>query len=45
MTTKFNSLNYCLKIDKTGALGYKEFRALWMILRQWKVSQYSILYI
>jgi len=23
-------------IDKTGALGYKEFRALWMILRQWK---------
>lgn len=23
-------------VDKTGALGYKEFRALWMILRQWK---------
>ncbi|KAL9953560.1 hypothetical protein ACROYT_G040996 [Oculina patagonica] len=23
-------------IDKTGALGYKEFRALWTILRQWK---------
>ena len=37
INAEYCSLTFSLKRDKTGALGYSEFRGLWAILGMWKV--------
>ncbi|XP_068681832.1 sorcin-like [Montipora foliosa] len=36
INAEYCSLTFSLKRDKTGALGYSEFRGLWTILGMWK---------